>query len=244
MIILKFKMPFSNTNAMDKLQLLKNTTIFSSLSPPELSAVSSLFVEQGFEKEEFILTEGDFPNWLCIVKEGNIKMVKHSPSGRDMIMAVMSAGDVIGEVAVFDGGPYPATAQGMGNGVILKISRRDFISLLKKYPSVALEIIGDLGRKLRGAMNVARELRGERVEGRIAMVLLKLAKKLGTPVDGGVTLSIPFTRQAIADMVGSTIETTIRVISRFKKEGIVRDSKGKMTLDVKRLESILKEIEV
>ena len=161
-----------------------------------------------------------------------------------MIMAVMSAGDVIGEVAVFDGGPYPATAQGMGNGTILKISRRDFISLFKKYPSVALEIIGDLGRKLRGAMNVARELRGERVEGRIAMVLLKLARKLGTPVDGGVDLSIHFTRQDIADMVGSTIETTIRVISRFKKEGIVRDSKGKMTLDVKRLESILKEIEI
>ena len=60
-------------------------------------------------------------------------------------MAVMSAGDVIGEVAVFDGGPYPATAQGMGNGAILKISRRDFISLLKKYPSVALEIIGGPG---------------------------------------------------------------------------------------------------
>ena len=93
-------------------------------------------------------------------------------------------------------------------------------------------------------MNVARELRGERVEGRIAMVLLKLARKLGTPVDGGVDLSIHFTRQDIADMVGSTIETTIRVISRFKKEGIVRDSKGKMTLDVKRLESILKEIEI
>src|SRR4030065_2075398 len=121
MIILKFKMHFINNNAMDKLQLLKNTTIFSSLTPPELSAVSSLFVEQGFEKEEFILTEGDPPNWLCIVKEGNIKMVKHSPSGRDMIMAVMSAGDVIGEVAVFGGGPYPATAQGMGNGGIPKL---------------------------------------------------------------------------------------------------------------------------
>lgn len=228
---------------MDKLQLLKNITIFSSLTPTELTAVSSLFAEEGFEKEEFIITEGDSPNWLCIIREGNVKMVKHSPSGRDMIIAVMSAGDVIGEVAVFDGGPYPASAQGMGTGAVLKISRKNFVAILKKYPSVSLEIIGDLGRKLRGAMNIARELRGERVEGRIAMVLLKLARKVGTPVEGGVVLTVPFTRQNIADMVGSTIETTIRVISRFKKEGIVKDGEGKITLDVKSLELILREFE-
>jgi CRP/FNR family transcriptional regulator len=228
---------------MDKLQLLKETNIFSSLTPHEISVVSSLFVEEDFEKDRYIFTEGEPPGWLYIVKEGNIKMVKHSPSGREMIIAIMVPGDVIGEVAVFDGGPYPATAQGMGKGTILKMQRKEFISLLKKYPSVALQIIGDLGGKLRHALNVARELRGERVEGRIAMVLLKLAGKIGTPVEGGVMLKIPITRQDVADMVGSTIETTIRVISRFKKEGMVRDSEGKMFIDVKRLENIIKEIE-
>jgi len=229
---------------MDKLQLLKNTTLFSSLSPQELSVISAQFTEEEFEKDQYIFTEGDPPDCLYIVKEGTIKMVKHSPSGREMIMAIMTAGDMIGEVAVFDGGPYPATAQGMGKGSIMKLPRKEFISLLNRYPSVAFQIIGDLGKKLRSALSVARELRGELVEGRIAMVLLKLAKKIGTPVEGGVMLTIPVTRQDVADMVGSTIETTIRVISRFKKEGIVRDSKGKMTLDVKRLESILKEIEI
>ncbi len=228
---------------MDKLQLLKSTAIFSSLSSQELSVVSDLFTEEAFEKDDYIFTEGDSPTWFCIVKEGNIKMVKHSPSGKEMIIAVMKPGDAIGEVAVFDGGTYPATAQGMGKGLVLKIPRRDFISILKRYPSIALEIIGDLGRKLRAAFNVARELRGERVEGRIAMVLLKLAGKVGTPYEGGVMLTMPVTRQEIADMVGSTIETTIRVISRFKKKGIVKDSKGKMIIDVKRLADLVKEME-
>lgn len=228
---------------MDKLQLLKSTILFSSLSPQDLSTVSNLFIEEGFEKDDYVFTEGDPPDWLCIVKEGTIKMVKHSPSGREMIISIMTAGDVIGEVAVFDGGPYPATAQGMGDGSLLKMQKKEFIYLLKRYPSVALQIIGDLGGKLRAALNVARELRGERVEGRIAMVLLKLAKKVGTPVEGGVMLTIPITRQDVADMVGSTIETTIRVISRFKKEGIIRDSKGRMIIDVKRLADLMKEIE-
>ena len=159
-----------------------------------------------------------------------------------MIMAIMTAGDMIGEVAVFDGGPYPATAQGMGKGSIMKLPRKEFISLLNRYPSVAFQIIGDLGKKLRSALSVARELRGELVEGRIAMVLLKLAKKIGTPVEGGVMLTIPVTRQDVADMVGSTIETTIRVISRFKKEGMVSDSKGKMIIDVKKLGNKVKEM--
>lgn len=229
---------------MDKLQLLKRTALFSSLSAQDLSVVSTLFIEEEFEKDQYIFAEGDPPLWLCIVMDGNIKMVKHSPSGREMIIAIMSAGDVIGEVAVFDGGPYPATAQGMGKGSILKLAKKDFISLIRKYPSVAQEIIADLGRKLRAALNVARELRGERVERRIAMVLLKLAGKIGTPSDKGIIFTISITRQDIADMVGSTIETTIRVISRFKKEGIVKDSKGRMIIDIKRLTHIVKEMEV
>lgn len=228
---------------MDKLQLLKGTTLFSSLSPQDITVLSSLFMEEGFERNQYVFTEGDPPDWLYIVKEGTIKMVRQSPSGREIIMAIMTSGDVIGEVAVFDGGPYPATAQGMGDGVILKLSKKEFVSLLKRHPSIAIEIIGDLGRKLRAALNVARELRGERVEGRIAMVLLKLARKVGTAVDGGVMLTIPLTRQDIADMVGSTIETTIRTISRFKKEGIVKDTKGRMFIDAKRLANILKDME-
>lgn len=228
---------------MDKLQLLKSTGIFSSLSPQELTEVSDHFTEEPFEKDDYIFTEGDAPAWFCVVKEGNIKMVKHSPSGREMIISVMKAGDAIGEVAVFDGGSYPATAQGMGKGAVLKMPRRDFMIILKRYPSIALEIIGDLGRKLRAAFNVARELSGERVEGRIARVLLKLAGKLGTPHEGKVMLNMTVTRQEIADMVGSTIETTIRVISRFKKQGIVRDINGKMEMDVKRLSDIVKEME-
>lgn len=208
-----------------------------------MAVVSSLFTEEGFEKDQYIFTEGDPPDWLCIVKEGTVKMVRQSPSGREIIIAIMTSGDVIGEVAVFDGGPYPATAQGMGDGIILKLSKKEFVSLLKRHPSIAIEIIGDLGRKLRAALNVARELRGERVEGRISMVLLKLARKVGTAVEGGVMLTIPITRQDIADMVGSTIETTIRTISRFKKEGIVKDTKGRMFIDVKRLANILKDME-
>lgn len=208
-----------------------------------MAVVSSLFMEEGFEKNRYIFAEGDPPGWLYIVKEGTIKMVRQSPSGREIIMAIMTSGDVIGEVAVFDGGPYPATAQGMGNGIILKLSKKDFVSLLKRHPSIAIEIIGDLGRKLRAALNVARELRGERVEGRIAMVLLKLARRVGMAVEGGVMLTIPLTRQDIADMVGSTIETTIRVISRFKKDGIVKDAKGRMFIDVKRLANILKDMD-
>lgn len=227
---------------MDKLQLLKGTTLFSSLSPQDMSAVSALFAEEEFEKDQYIFTEGDPPDWLFIVKEGTIKMVKHSPSGREMIIAIMTAGDVIGEVAVFDGGPYPATAQGMVKGTVLKLAKKDFVSLLNRHPSIALEIIGDLGRKLRAAVNVARELRGERVEGRIAMVLLKLARKVGTPVEGGVMLTIHLNRQDIADMVGSTIETTIRVISRFKKDGIIKDKEGKMFIDVKRVANIVKDM--
>jgi len=203
-------------------QVLKKAFIFSSLTDDELGELSHLATERSFMPDEFIFWEGDKPEYFYIVAEGNVKVLKHSSTGKDFIIAFFRPGEMFGEVAVFENKPYPASAQAATETKVVGIKREDLLSFLTERPQVALRIINVLGGRLRDAQNRLRDLAGERVEQRLAGVLLMLSAKIG--------LTLPFTRQEIADMTGTTIETTIRVMSQLKDRGIIRSTRGKVII--------------
>jgi len=207
---------------MSRVQILKRLLIFSSLNEGELGELSKLAVERSFKSGEFVFWEDDAPDWLYIVVEGRIKVVKHSSLGKEFIIAFFDPGEMFGEVAVFQGKPYPASAQAVTDTEILEIKKKDFLSFLSNRPQVALEIIGVLGGRLRDAQGRLKDMAGERVEQRLAKTLLMLSLKLGT--------NLPFTKQDIADMAGTTAETAIRVTSHLKDEGILRSTRGKIII--------------
>ncbi len=205
-----------------KVQILKGSSIFSSLNDGELGELANLVIERNFMPNEFIFWDGDAPEWFYIVAEGQVKVLKHSSLGREFIIAFFGPGEMFGEVAVFENKPYPASAQAVAETKVVGIKREDFLSFLTSRPQVALKIINVLVGRLRDAQSRLRDLAGERVEQRLAGVLLMLSSKLGT--------TLPFTRQELADMVGTTIETAIRVMSHLKERGVIRSTRGKVTI--------------
>ncbi len=206
----------------DKAQVLKRSSIFGSLTDDELNELANLAAERSFMSNEFIFWDGDAPEWFYVVAEGKVKVMKHSSLGREFIIAFFGPGEMFGEVAVFEDKPYPASAQAVAATRVVGIKRESFLSFLAKHPQVALRIINVLGGRLRDAQSRLRDLAGERVEQRLASVLLMLSSKLGP--------TLPFTRQEIADMVGTTIETAIRVMSHLKERGIIRSLRGKVII--------------
>jgi len=206
----------------DKAEVLRQSLIFSSLSRDELAELSALAVPRSFESGEFVFWEEDAPEWFYLVAEGRVKVVKHSSSGKEFIIAFFGPGEMFGEVAVFEDKPYPASAQAIAETKVLGIKRRDFQSFLADRPQVALRIINVLGGRLRDAQSRLKDLAGERVEQRLAQTLLMLSAKLGS--------TLPFTRQEIADMAGTTTETAIRVMSRLKQGKIIRSVRGKIII--------------
>ena len=205
-----------------KIAVLRQSLIFSGLNEEELAKLAGMAIEHSFMPGEFIFWEGDAPDWFYIIREGKIKVLKHSSLGKEFIIAFFSPGEMFGEVAVFGNKPYPASAQAVVETKILAVNARDFLSFLAAHPTVALRIISILGGRLRDAQSRLRDLAGERVEQRLATILLMLASKFGP--------TLPFTRQEIADMSGTTTETAIRVLSRLKDSGIVRSTRGKITI--------------
>ena len=205
-----------------KSEVLRQTPIFSGLGGSELAELAGLAIERAFVPGEFIFWEGDIPDWFYIIAEGKVKALKHSSSGRDFIIAFFGPNEMFGEVAVFENKSYPASAQTVVETRVLEIKKEDFLTFLASRPQVAISIINILAGRLRVAQERLKDLAGERVEQRLAKTLLNLSSRLGH--------TLPFTRQDIADMTGTTIETTIRIMSQLKERGIIRSVRGKVVI--------------
>ena len=203
-------------------QLLKRSFIFSESSEEELAELAGLAARRSFVSGEFVFWEGDAPDSFYIVIEGRVKVLKHSSLGKEFIIAFFGPGEMFGEVAVFQDRPYPASAQAAADTKVLRIRREDFLSFVAQRPQVVLRVISVLGERLRDAQDRLKDLAGERVEQRLAHTLLMLSAKLGA--------TLPFTRQEIADMAGTTTETAIRFISRLKDGEIIRSARGRVTI--------------
>lgn len=215
---------------MDRHDIVQALPVFAGLSERDWQKVADLFSERRFQKDEYIFLEGEPPEALYIVKTGKVKILSHSTDGKDVVFRVCGPGQMMGTVAVFDGSGYPGTAQAIEDCTVLVIARNDCLTLVNRYPVFALAVINDLGSRLRSSAEQIRSLAVERVEQRIARVLLKLAETAGTDTSEGRVIEMPLTRQDVADMTGTTVETAIRVMSKFRRNGLIRTRRGKVVL--------------
>ena len=200
------------------------------VAPLTGDAYPVFLVEKRFGKDDYIFFEGDPFSWLGVVLEGRVKMIKHSENGKDVVLDLIAPGEMLGELAAFNGEPYPATAQAMEPTVVASIHRDDYLRLLKQYPALALRVIEELGRRLREAQEMIKSMAVERVERRIARILLKLAATTGSSSEEGIVIELSLTRQDIAEMVGTTVETAIRTMSKFRKKGLVQTKRGRVVI--------------
>ncbi len=220
---------------MSDADLLAQSALFAPLSDKERAGVGQQLVRRAFERDEYLFFEGDAAEGLLFVAEGRVKMIKHSESGRETILATFGPGQIVGEVGVLVGEAYPATAQALEPTVTLAMRRNEYVALVRRYPDLAWALIEELGRRLLRAHETIRSLAVEKVERRVARVLLRMANTAGerlegTSVPGAVRITVPLSRQDIADMAGTVIETAIRAMSKFQKQGLIETREGHIVL--------------
>ena len=211
-----------------KKEFLKSLPMFSALSDTDLLKLSDMAKEFVYKNGEYVFYEGDSPDWYCIVKEGNIKAIKQSEDGKEIIMHMFKQGDSFGDVAVFDRRPYPASALTVGQTTVIKFHHTHCFEILETMPEVATKFLLTMGRKQREFVKRIEGALTSRVEKRIANTLLKLANM--TDAERGKSINLHLTRKDIASMVGTTIETAIRVMSRFQKEGVIETTRSGITI--------------
>ena len=223
--------------------LLRGNPVFAGIPAREIDALAGLATEETHRARDFVFLEGDPAHWFCVVKSGHVKIVRHSRTGKDVILELLGPGEVFGGVAVIEKRPYPAAAQATEATVVLKIPADPIVALADRHPSFIREMALMIGRRLRRAHDSVESLAVDPVEARLAATLLRLAEREGKTGRDGVTLPFPLTRQSLADMSGTTVETAIRIVGRWVKDGRLKEEGGRLILgDVARLRDLAEDV--
>jgi CRP-like cAMP-binding protein len=220
-------------------EVLRRTIIFRRLSPEDRQRLASVSSVRDFEKGATLFNEGDASDSLYTVIEGHVKVFKTTARGTDVILEIFGPGDPVGAVAVYESRPYPASAVALEPTRCLLIPRQAFFSLLETHPTLVRGLLVGLTHRLGELTNRLTELSGGRVEPRLARFFLKLADDIGQHREGGTFIPLALSRQELADMIGTTIETSIRIMSRWGKQDVVRTEKdGFLVVDRSALEAV------
>lgn len=206
---------------MDRvLELLEQTTLFGGLAPPQLEAVNRIAVALNVRKEQLIFSEGDEGRGFFIVLDGMVKIFKSSADGKEQILHIFGPGEPFGEIPVFTGQPFPASAQALSPSRVLFFPRQRFISLIAENPSLALNMLALLSRRLRQFTIQVEQLSLKEVPARLAAFLRLAAEEQGA--DNRVRLL--FSKSQLASLLGTIPETLSRIFARMTTLGLIRVS--------------------
>ncbi|MBI2185802.1 MAG: Crp/Fnr family transcriptional regulator [Acidobacteria bacterium] len=227
------------TEAVPVDDILRRTTLFRRLSPDDRRRLAAVAAVRGFEKGEYLFSEGDGSDPLYTIVAGRVKVFKTTARGTDVILEIFGPGDSVGAVAVYESRPYPASAVALEPVTCLLIPRQAFFAMLDSSPSMVRGLLTGLTHRLVELTNRLAELSTGRIDTRLARFLLRLADTTGRQTPEGIFIPLALTRQELADMIGTTIETTIRIMSRWGKQGLVcTDKRGFLITDRSALEAI------
>jgi CRP/FNR family transcriptional regulator len=223
-------------------ELLARAPIFRRLKPDDRERIAQVAHVATFSRGDVIFNEGDPAASFYVVTAGRVKISKSTPGGNELILEIFGVGDPLGAVAVYEDLPFPATATALEDTSCVLIPRQQFFALLETHPTLVRGLLLGLTTRLVELTNRLAELTRTRVEGRLARLFLKMAEQMGRPDARGELVPAALSRQELADLTGTTIETAIRVMSRWHKQNVVHTEKdGFVIADRKALEALTVE---
>jgi len=208
-----------------ELSFLRKVPLFGELSDEELAEIGAHFHERSYPKNSVIFLEDETGDYMYVVREGRVKVVRQLPSGKETILAFHGAGEFFGEMSLLDGGTTPASVIAVAPTTILSLSRRDFRNLLQN-PTVNEAMLRMLCKRCREAWAQVELLTLHHAEARIRSLVHQLCQSKGETSGDGVRIRHRLTHRELADMAGITRESASRAVSRLQKLGLLRVEDG------------------
>ncbi|MBI4946910.1 MAG: Crp/Fnr family transcriptional regulator [Bacteroidetes bacterium] len=222
-----------NCNALQK-------SFFDKLDKSDLNTLNLKKNCNLYKKEKTIFCAGTRPSGIYCLNQGKVKIFKYGSFGKEQIIRFVMPGELFGLRALLSDRNYNSTATVLEDSVVCTINKINFFDILNKYPQIATRIMAALSQLLEDADNKITSLAQKPVRERLAESLLILKKTFHGEIDNGYTdhsnLTISLTRKDIANIVGTSTETVIRLLSEFKKDNLITIKGRKITLrDIKGL---------
>ncbi|MEO8450541.1 MAG: Crp/Fnr family transcriptional regulator [Gemmatimonadota bacterium] len=212
--------------SLASLEVLRRIPLFHGLDEDEFHALGSLLRERRYHRGAIIVSQGDPGDALFLIAEGQLKVAVFAEDGREVILSVLAAGGFFGEMALLDDEPRSAHVIAMTDSVLLQLRRDEFRARLRASAELGVALLREISRRLRRADETIASLALLDVNGRIASLLLELARE-----EGGTKITRRLTHATIGQMVGASRETVSRTMRSLVLRGVIAHSRREIQLN-------------
>ena len=202
---------------MEIARLVANIPLFEGLPDEQQRDLASIALVKSFSRGQTIFSEGDPGTGFYVVVSGRVKIYKLSADGKEQILHIFGGGEPFGEVPVFEGRRFPAHAVALDETRCLFFPRSAFIDLISRNPSLSLNMLAVLSRRLRRFTVLVDDLSLKEVPGRLAAHLLYLSDRN----EGAADLELDVPKGQLAGMLGTIPETLSRILTKMVKQGLI-----------------------
>jgi CRP/FNR family transcriptional regulator len=216
--------------------VLASVPLFAALDVDSAATLEKMLTTRSVGRGHVVFSEGDTGDRLFIVLDGKVKITRASADGRENLIAVLGAGEMFGELSLFDPGPRTASVSAITDSTLASLDHDDLRPLLLERPGVAVELLQALAQRLRRTNEAMADLVFTDVPGRVAKALLDLADKFGVVEADGTRVRHDLTQEELAQLVGASRETVNKALSEFAHRGWLRiEGRSVLLLDADRL---------
>lgn len=209
--------------------------LFGGLVDKQIDWLSAIVERKHYQRGKVIFAEGEEASGLFVLYTGRVKIYKLSSEGKEQILHIFGPGEPFGEVAVFTGGHFPAYAEALEETEALFFPRKKFVALITKDPSLAMNMLAMLSKRLRYFTQLVENLSLKEVPGRLAAYLLVLANMTGTQD----MVELDIAKGQLASLLGTIPETLSRILNKMSSQGLIAvEGRHIKLLDRKSLEKI------
>jgi CRP-like cAMP-binding protein len=208
--------------------------LFQDLEQKNYEDLANIVLSRKYKKGEMIFSEYDTADGFYVAVSGRVKIFKSSPEGKEQILHIFGPGDPFGEIAVFTGKNFPASAQSLENSETIFFPKNAFIGLIKKDPALSLNMLSVLSLRLKRFSSLIEDLSLKEVPGRLAAYLLYLSDRN----DSCEELILDISKSQLASILGTIPETLSRILTKMTRENII-ESDGKRKFLIKNRDALI-----
>lgn len=208
---------------------LRQVSVFQNATDDDLELIAEHAIERSIEEGEFFFFQGDPATYFYVLISGRAKLMQTNPAGQQVNLRTINDWQIFGALgAVRENASYPVSAQALEPSTALAVKSDYLHELMQTRPYLSFDLMKLMTTYIQEMQERYRELATEKVERRIARVLLRLAAQMGVKLDGGIELA--FTRQDLAEMSGTTLYTVSRVLSDWERQGLVEAGRERVLI--------------
>lgn len=209
---------------------LDQISVFQKLDAALLQGILSHSQTRSLQRGDFLFHHDQPALMLYVLQKGSLRLLQHTQRGKDVCLRIFSPGELIAFMALMQPGEFPGTVQAIKPSKVLAIPGDYLRGMMLDYPAFAVAMLEVVINRLHAAHDRIREMATEAVEQRIARNLLQLTRRLGKTTPAGILIDIPLTRQDIAEINGTRLETVSRVLRHWQQQGIVSSRREEITI--------------